>query len=547
MLPGMKINEELKRKYYERGDWSNITVFQRFVETVKKHPKRIAVVDQKSRLTYEALYEKVIQISNGLKMLNVQKGDFISVQLPNWIETIIVYLACTRIGAVYNPIPMTAKRHELKYILTLCNPKILFIAEQFKGIDYIDMLDELQKEIDLPKVVTVKNRMHSTKAHYYFLYENIETMNLKNLDTDIQVSADDPLVVLFTSGTESQPKGVIHTHNTVLFTERALINTLSISETDCMFMPSPVSHATGFLHGVNLPILAGACTVLMDHFKANEALKLMTEEKCTFSMGATTFVHDLIEECTNGKQYFDLSNFRFFLCGGSAIQNEIMVKGRRKGIPILPVYGTSESSPHIVGRPQDLDQISVLPEAKLIPRIEVKIVDGNRQTLPLGTVGEEASRGPNVFIGYFKQPELTEKYIDEEGWFYSGDLCVLNIDDTCRVVGRKKDIIIRGGLNISPAEIEELLLKHPKIKNIAIIGVPDQRLGEKSVAIVETHKDQSFTFEEMIQFLKQKNIAKYKFPERLHILQEMPRTHSGKILKYKLRELFKNEYGAIIN
>jgi acyl-CoA synthetase len=440
---------------------------------------------------------------------------------------------------------MTAKQHELKYILALCNPKFLFIAERFRGIDYIQMFDELQKEMELPDVVVVNSGIHIPPS--FLLFESLENMKLNNIDFDFTVSADDPLVVLFTSGTESQPKGVIHTHNTVLFTERSLIHTLSISEKDRMFMPSPISHATGFLHGVNLPLLAGACTVLMDHFIPHAALKIIAKEKCTFSMGATTFVNDLIEELSTGNDDYDLTPFRFFLCVGTTIPIEIMVKGKEKGIPILPVYGTSESSPHIVGRPEDLTKKNPYPKAKLIPRIEVRIVDEDRHSLPFGTAGEEASRGPNLFLGYFKQPELTEKYIDDDGWFYSGDLCVLNEDDSFQIAGRKKDIIIRGGLNISPLEVEELLLNHPKIQNVAIIGVPDNRLGEKSLAIIETKKGQSFSFEEMVQFLEQKNVAKYKFPEMLHILQELPRTNSGKIMKYQLRELFKNENKVFVN
>lgn len=538
-LPGAFINEKLKQQYYEKGYWTTKTIYERFEENVEANPDKIAVIDRKGKITYKDLHNKAKRLSNWLLKMNVQQGDLVSCQLPNWIEFVIVYLASTRIGAVFNPIPTTMRQTEVKGILTLCEPKVLFIPEQFRNHNYIDMLEQIQQERELPTIVAVGNSEKIGKNQLdYYSFEKVLMASDFEQKFEPKVSSDDPVVVLFTSGTESEPKGIIHTHNTILFTERSIKNVLELSEEDRILMPSPITHATGFLRGVNLPLLLGATSILMDRFFADRALQLISEEKCTFAMGATPFLYDFVKEMrVNGKKY-NLESFRFFLCGGAPIPRPLAYEARDYGLNVLPVYGTTESSPHIVGRLKDSLEHTIQYDGKIIPGIEVKIVDEYRKQVPDGVVGEEASRGPNVFIGYFKRPELNAMYFDNEGWFYSGDLCVLE-GEYLRVVGRKKEIIIRGGLNISPAEVEEVLLTHPKVEKVAIVGVPHDRLGEQAYAVIVPKKGEILTFDEMIEFLQQKGIAKYKYPEHLHLIDELPSTSSGKIQKFKLKELIK--------
>lgn len=268
---------------------------------------------------------------------------------------------------------------------------------------------------------------------------------------------------------------------------------------------------------------------------------LIVAEKCTFSMGATPFLHDILGEIAQSKECYDLSHFRFFLCGGAPVARSLLAEASKIGFKVLGVFGSSESPPHTVGRLDDSDEIIASSDGKPLPGVEEKIVDDERNLLPMGEIGEEASRGPNVFLGYYKHPELTHKYLDDDGWYYSGDLCYLQPNNYIRVEGRKKDIIIRGGQNISPSEVEDILFKHPKIKNVAIVGIPDERLGERACALVVLTEGEIFSFEEMIAFLAEENIAKYKYPEKLQVLEQLPITPSGKIQKYKLRELLKEE------
>lgn len=539
MLSGAKINEERKKLYYSRGDWTTKTVFDTFSTSVHKYPQNIALVDNKQTLSYKALYDIVMKFSSGLMELGIKKGDFVSVQLPNCAENVIAYLSCAKIGAIYNPIPTNLRNKEVEYMLTLCESKVFIIPEKFRKFNYVTMADPIRKNLNIQHVVVINNVQDNSVLPESFLsFEEIVNTELTNEEIHrSQVTSDDPLVVIFTSGTESQPKGVIHTHNTVLFGERVMKETLNITVNDAVFMASPISHATGFLHGVNLPLIVGAKSVLMEHFSGEKALELLSKEKCTFTMGATPFLYDLLNILKKNPKSYDLSHFRFFLCGGAPIPRYLVTEAKKIGFKVLAVYGSSESPPHTVSRLDDSEDYIVSYDGKPLPGIEVKVVDDTHKALPYGEIGEQVSRGPNVFVGYLKHPELTDQYLDDEGWYYSGDLCILHANEYIRIVGRKKDIIIRGGQNISPLEIENILLTHPKVENVAIVGVDDERMGEKACAFVVPHSGEEFTFEEMIVFLEEKKVAKYKYPEKLKIVGEMPMTASGKIQKFRLQSM----------
>lgn len=538
MVLGMKLNAKQREIYYEKGNWTTTTVFEQFSKQVKNvSAEQVAVKDCTQQLTYQQLEHRVNEVVSGLYNFGIRRGDLVSVQLPNWIESIVIYLACAKIGAIFNPIPIHTRFQELLNSVLLCEPKMLIMPRQFKEFQYVALAEQIIAKVNIPYVVIVKNG-EEILPNSFLAYEQLQRIAHEG---PITAQADDPLVVLFTSGTEAQPKGVIHTHNTILFTERTLARYLQLDERDIILMASPISHATGFLHGVNLPLTIGATAVLVDQYKKDQMLYLLAEHRCTLTMGATPFLYDFINELQRNERACDISSFRYFLCGGAPIPRLFLQEENKHTFKILPVYGTSESSPHIVGHPEDSIEQRMAFDGKLLPDIEVKVVDQNRQSVSAGIVGEEASRGPNVFVGYFKQPALTEQYIDEDGWFYSGDLCYIQ-NEYVRTVGRKKEIIIRGGQNITPVEVEELLVMHPKIEQVALIGVPDIRLGEKVHAVVVLKVGEEFTFKEMISYLDEQQIAKYKYPEQLHIIEEMPRTESGKIKKFKLSQKIRRQY-----
>lgn len=355
------------------------------------------------------------------------------------------------------------------------------------------------------------------------------------LTTAITTHGDELAAVLFTSGTEGLPKGVMLTHNNILASERAYCARLNLTWQDVFMMPAPLGHATGFLHGVTAPFLIGARSVLLDIFTPDACLALLEQQRCTCMLGATPFVYDLLNLLE--KQPADLSALRFFLCGGPTIPKKVARECQQRGIKLLSVYGSTESSPHAVVNLDDPLSRFMHTDGYAAAGVEIKVVDDARKTLPPGCEGEEASRGPNVFMGYFDEPELTARALDEEGRYYSGDLCRMDEAGYIKITGRKKDIIVRGGENISSREVEDILLQHPKIHDACVVAMPDERLGERSCAyVVLKAPHHSLSLEEVVAFFSRKRVAKYKYPEHIVVIEKLPRTASGKIQKFLLRK-----------
>lgn len=325
------------------------------------------------------------------------------------------------------------------------------------------------------------------------------------------------------------------THNNILASEQAYCARLNLTWQDVFMMPAPLGHATGFLHGVTAPFLIGARSVLLDIFTPDACLALLEQQRCTCMLGATPFVYDLLNLLE--KQPADLSALRFFLCGGTTIPKKVARECQQRSIKLLSVYGSTESSPHAVVNLDDPLSRFMHTDGYAAAGVEIKVVDDARKTLPPGCEGEEASRGPNVFMGYFDEPELTARALDEEGWYYSGDLCRMDEAGYIKITGRKKDIIVRGGENISSLEVEDILLQHPKIHDACVVAMPDERLGERSCAyVVLKAPHHSLSLEEVVAFFSRKRVAKYKYPEHIVVIEKLPRTASGKIQKFLLRK-----------
>jgi len=525
------------REYTSKGYWEHMTVGDYLDENIKKYPNKIAIVDPKGRrVTYKELGRMVNRIALGFLKMGIKKGDIISVQLPNWIEFEYTYFALSKIGAIMNPLAATYRQNEVYYILKFSESKAVIITDEFRHFNYLKMMEEVKPKLpSLQHIFVIGESIPSGMLSFSEFTARCweDECELKTLEQN-KPNANDILVLMYTSGTEAEPKGVLHTHNTIIFGEKSFAQALEISAEDTCFMASPISHASGFAHGVNLPMIVGGKTVLLDIWDPEDALKLIEKEKCTFSMGATPFVR-MILDCPNLHKY-DISSMRCYLCGGAPIPREMVTESSKIGLKVLAVYGLTESIPHTVNRLNDPPEKIYGTDGKPCPGIEVKIVDDNLKELPIGETGEEASRGPNICVGYFKQPEINKKSFDEEGWFYSGDLCRMDKDGYIIVEGRKKDIIIRGGQNISVKEIEDLLYNHHKIGNVAIVAMPDRRMGEKACAFVIPKAGESITLEEVVSFLSEKKVAKFKLPERIEVVGEFPTTPSGKIQKYLLRK-----------
>ncbi|EEY5037146.1 cyclohexanecarboxylate-CoA ligase [Escherichia coli] len=529
----LTFNEQRRAAYRQQGLWGDASLADYWQQTARAMPDKIAVVDNHgASYTYSALDHAASCLANWMLAKGIESGDRIAFQLPGWCEFTVIYLACLKIGAVSVPLLPSWREAELVWVLNKCQAKMFFAPTLFKQTRPVDLILPLQNQLpQLQQLVGVDKLAPATSA---LSLSQIIADNTP-LTTAITVHGDELAAVLFTSGTEGLPKGVMLTHNNILASERAYCARLNLTWQDVFMMPAPLGHATGFLHGVTAPFLIGARSVLLDIFTPDACLALLEQQRCTCMLGATPFVYDLLNLLE--KQPADLSALRFFLCGGTTIPKKVARECQQRGIKLLSVYGSTESSPHAVVNLDDPLSRFMHTDGYAAAGVEIKVVDDARKTLPPGCEGEEASRGPNVFMGYFDEPELTARALDEEGWYYSGDLCCMDEAGYIKITGRKKDIIVRGGENISSREVEDILLQHPKIHDVCVVAMPDERLGERSCAyVVLKAPHHSLSLEEVVAFFSRKRVAKYKYPEHIVVIEKLPRTASGKIQKFLLRK-----------
>ncbi|EFI6376882.1 medium-chain fatty-acid--CoA ligase [Escherichia coli] len=529
----LTFNEQRRAAYRQQGLWGDASLADYWQQTARAMPDKIAVVDNHgASYTYSALDHAASCLANWMLAKGIESGNRIAFQLPGWCEFTVIYLACLKIGAVSVPLLPSWREAELVWVLNKCQAKMFFAPTLFKQTRPVDLILPLQNQLpQLQQIVGVDKLAPATSA---LSLSQIIADNIP-LTTAITTHGDELAAVLFTSGTEGLPKGVMLTHNNILASERAYCARLNLTWLDVFMMPAPLGHATGFLHGVTAPFLIGARSVLLDIFTPDACLALLEQQRCTCMLGATPFVYDLLNLLE--KQPADLSALRFFLCGGTTIPKKVARECQQRGIKLLSVYGSTESSPHAVVNLDDPLSRFMHTDGYAAAGVEIKVVDDARKTLPPGCEGEEASRGPNVFMGYFDEPELTARALDEEGWYYSGDLCRMDEAGYIKITGRKKDIIVRGGENISSREVEDILLQHPKIHDACVVAMPDERLGERSCAyVVLKAPHHSLSLEEVVTFFSRKRVAKYKYPEHIVVIEKLPRTASGKIQKFLLRK-----------
>lgn len=529
----LTFNEQRRAAYRQQGLWGDASLADYWQQTARAMPDKIAVVDNHgATYTYSALDHAASCLANWMLAKGIESGDRIAFQLPGWCEFTVIYLACLKIGAVSVPLLPSWREAELVWVLNKCQAKMFFAPTLFKQTRPVDLILPLQNQLpQLQQIVGVDKLAPATSS---LSLSQILADNTP-LTTAITVHGDELAAVLFTSGTEGLPKGVMLTHNNILASERAYCARLNLTWQDVFMMPAPLGHATGFLHGVTAPFLIGARSVLLDIFTPDACLALLEQQRCTCMLGATPFVYDLLNLLE--KQPADLSALRFFLCGGTTIPKKVARECQQRGIKLLSVYGSTESSPHAVVNLDDPLSRFMHTDGYAAAGVEIKVVNDARKTLPPGCEGEEASRGPNVFMGYFDEPELTARALDEEGWYYSGDLCRMDEAGYIKITGRKKDIIVRGGENISSREVEDILLQHPKIHDACVVAMPDERLGERSCAyVVLKAPHHSLSLEDVVAFFSRKRVAKYKYPEHIVVIEKLPRTASGKIQKFLLRK-----------
>jgi acyl-CoA synthetase (AMP-forming)/AMP-acid ligase II len=523
-----RITAGMIEKFTKEGHWRNKTLCDYFKICMGKKPDQLAVVDREYRLTFRDLETLSNHLASSLAKLGISKGDVVSFELPSWYQAIVVNLALTKLGAVINPIIPIYKEREVTFILKQARSKAIIIPEVFRGYNYVEMLEKIRPdlpdlEIQIVSGIQIPQGMISLEE---LMKEDGSLPPLPPIDPN------DVKLLLYTSGTTAEPKGVQHTHNTLVCEELNASSFWELKEEDVIFMPSPVTHITGYLYALELPFVLGCKVVLMDQWNPEEALEIIAKEKCTFTVGATPFLQGLVQ-AARVKNY-DLRFLRF-ACGGAAIPPELIREAYHKvGLRAFRAYGSSEAPTVTLGvRPGGPLEKAAETDGFIFGH-EVQILDFENRPLPYGEEGEIVTKGPEVFVGY-RDPSLNEDSFDEGGWFHTGDLGRMIPGSYLEITGRKKDIIIRGGENISAKEIEDLLHMHPRIEVAAAVAMPDVKMGEKVCAYVKLREGEKLAFEELVKFLSGYKLAKQKLPERLEIIEEFPMTPSGKIKKNELR------------
>ena len=529
----------LERRRIEReaaaGNWPERVLTDYFDDAVRQRPQAVALIahrcddDSQTALTFAELNDRVDRIATNLRRLGIDHGDVVSFQLPNWWEFVAIHLACVRIGAVSNPLMTIFRARELEFMIGFAESKVLIVSREFQKFDHQSLALELQQRLPALQHVLVVGGDGANSFEAILLADN----DRASAPERTPAMPNDVIQLLYTSGTTGRPKGVMHSSNTLLTSAIKLSERFALTASDVIFMPAPLAHQLGFCLGMMMAIQVGMPLVTMDVWKPTTAAELIAAHKVTYACGSTPFLTDLVE--TPDIDKLDLGSFRLFLTSGAPIQRSGVEEARAVlGVTVLTGWGMTE----IIQGTATLPSASPgdpITDGTVFAGGEVRVVDADQRVLPPGEEGNLQYRGSTVFIGYFKRPDLYD--IGEEGWFDTGDLAKLDERGYIRIVGRSKDIIIRGGENIPVFEIESLIYEMPQVRDTALVAMPDSRLGERCCAFVTLQPDCNLAFAEMIAFLEKQNLARQYLPERLEILDEMPRTPTGKIQKFVLRDI----------
>ena len=512
-------------------------------ETTKRFPDREAIVADDRRFTYQELNDDIDCVARALLELGVEKDDKVGLWMPNIPEWVSAYFAVARIGAVVVPMNTRYKSHEVAYILNNSEATTLFMVDTFVGIDYLAMLAEIRSELpNLKHIIVVGKTDGDSHTFAEILAMGEERLNDNRLAArEVMCDPHDNVFILYTSGTTGNPKGAMLSHHNMAENAKQVTEVLQASEKDVFLLAVPFFHCFGCVMGILGAITRGASIVPMPIFKPQKALELIEAEHVTILYGVPTMFVLELEEFRKGKDdgtAYDVSSLRTGIMAGAPCPVEVM-RGTMEelGCNVSIAYGLTEASPVItMTRFDDLIDRRVETVGRALPGIEVKIADDEHHSLPTGETGELACRGYNVMLGYYKLLDKTAEAIDEAGWLYSGDLATMDEEGYVKIVGRKKDMIITGGFNVYPAEIEEYLFTHPKVQNVSVVGTPDDVMGEVAVAYIIPRDGEAIDPQEIIDFCAGE-IANFKVPRYVIIADQFPMTQSGKVQKFRLREL----------
>ncbi|MTD52909.1 class I adenylate-forming enzyme family protein [Amycolatopsis pithecellobii] len=530
------LTPELIEKYTAAGYWTDTTLADVFRRNAREVPGKTAYIDDRSEVTWGELWQISGEVASGLAHRGVRRGDVVAVQLPNRLEFVYVLAAVVRLGAVFCQFPPDYRAREIEFILRFSEAHTLVVPDRFRGFDYAEMIDGIRSRlpqlVNTVAVLTGESPTALDRGTWVTLDQLRGDLDPADLAPDRPSEANDVMRIAFTSGTTGEPKAVMHTANTTLFTIQREIEERGIDDDSTLLVLLPVGLNAGFFVIIQTAI-AQARAVLMERFQAAAALDLVERYKVTTFLAAPSALIAILAEDSLGDR--DLSSLSVVQTGGASTPMKVLREANeRLGCPVVDLYGmlesgltscTSQENPYedvgTVGRPY--------------PWMHVRILDSDDRDVPAGTEGEIVKTGPAITVGYYRNPAKNQESWTSDGWFRSGDRGYFDSAGRLTISGRSKDMIIHGGANIWPRELEEVLSKHPEVAEVAVVGIRDDYFGENVCACVIPRPGARLTLDDLITFMKTE-VAKYKLPQHLELFESFPLGPTGKVLKRELAE-----------
>ena len=525
-------DEKQAEAAYGKGYWVKETLADTLLQAATQEPERILIIDGAVRLDARTLHQQ----SHALALVMADRypvGSVISFMLPNWHEAAVIYMAATMAGMIAHPVLPSLREHDLCFMLQDLQCRMIFIPEQFRNHHYADMLtsvvEKLQNQMKkVPEVIVLRGKSQQFDT-YESLFDGNSAVSERSPDAGGLPKVDPRAVrmIMYTSGTTGNPKGVMHSHNSI----HALIKQIGehwlVEPGNKFLVASPISHIGGSIYAFECPLLLGATAVLMEHWNADQAVELLVSEGCTHFAGATPFLVQTLAAARHAATR--LPDLKLFVCGGASVPPSLIREADAyfERAVVTRVYGSTEVPVMTVG---------------VIGNVEhAADTDGQAGIahLKLSDTGEVVAKGPQMLVDYLDS-EAEASVFDAEGYFRTGDLARWEDDNYLVIVGRAKDIIIRNGENIAPKEIEDLLVNHPSINEIAIVGLPDPKTGEKACAVIVPIGAATPGVADLAELLSSKGVAKFKYPEQVVLWDALPKNDAGKVLKHKIRSLLIN-------
>lgn len=531
---------EACRRYRDSGAWRDRTIADLAREWADRAPDTEIFLDEARPVTYASLLADAEALAVSLWEMGLRPGDVISIQMPNWVEAAVINVAAALLGLVLNPIVPIYRDAEVRLTLADCRSRAIFIPSSFRNFNYAHMLAGIRAELpDLAHVIVVRGSGEGDAS--------LEALLAGGRGRSIDWPRVDPQsvkMIMYTSGTTGRPKGVLHDHNSIARAVAACTDYWGIQPGDVVLMPSPVTHISGYSNGLELPFLSGTRTVLMESWNAAEAVRLIERHGIAGTVAATPFLQELV--ATARAEGTRLPSIRFFACGGAAVPPEIVRQANAlfENGRAFRVYGSTETPLVTLGWVgPEVAELAATTDGRIID-YEVRIEDDAGNPVPPGREGEIVARGPAMFLGY-ADARQSEEAFTPDGFFRTGDIGLVTPDGGVLITGRKKDLIIRGGENISAKEIEDALHLHPDVAEAAVVAMPHPRLGEGICAYIIPRPGRRPDMAVITAHMATTGLARQKYPEHVELVDSFPRTASGKIKKDELRRMITGKLQAV--